>query len=194
MIQRLKQTLSQRQKRRLVDARMKPSAVLVPIYFKNGEYHILFIKRTERVPTHKGQISFPGGACEPEDGSRCDTALRESTEEIGLPADCVEILGELDDFFTVSSSYIISPFVGLIPWPCSLKVDEGETEDIIEAPLSVLMDEPCLRKQTRLENGAEVITYSYEYGGAVIWGATAQILNQFLGIWMQVAKDSKDLG
>ncbi|MFC1941066.1 NUDIX hydrolase [Chloroflexota bacterium] len=98
MLKKLKQAFSQRQKARLVDAHRVPSAVLVPIYYKQGEYHLLFTKRTEEVKDHKGQISFPGGAYEERDRTLVNTALRECTEEIGLATEAVEILGELDDF------------------------------------------------------------------------------------------------
>ena len=97
MKQKLRQALSQRQKRHIADASRVPAAVLLPIYHKQGEYYILFTKRTENVKDHKAQISFPGGAYEEGDGTLVDTALRESAEEIGLKAEVVELLGELDD-------------------------------------------------------------------------------------------------
>jgi len=116
MKQRLKQLLSLRQKRRIVDASRISAAVLLPIYYKQGQYYILLTKRTEKVKEHKGQISFPGGAREGEE-MLVNTALRECAEEIGLMAEEVEILGELDDTISRTSNYIISPFVALIPWP-----------------------------------------------------------------------------
>jgi 8-oxo-dGTP pyrophosphatase MutT (NUDIX family) len=103
MMERLKQALSQRPKRRINDRSQIPAAVLIPIYYKDGQYHILFMQRTERVKVHKGQISFPGGACEPNDGTAVNTALRECTEEVGVAAESVELLGELDDFFTIGT-------------------------------------------------------------------------------------------
>jgi 8-oxo-dGTP pyrophosphatase MutT (NUDIX family) len=188
MMQRLKETLAQRQKHHLVDPRLTPSAVLIPLFFKDGEYNILFIKRTERVKVHKGQISFPGGACEKEDATTCNTALRECTEEVGIPANSVEVLGELDDFFTMGSGYIIHPFVGTIPWPLALKVDGHETESVIEVPISALLDKNSLREQVEVINGEEIPTYFYHYKDNVIWGATARILAQFLEIWDEVGE------
>ena len=117
MKQRLKQVLSRRHKRRIVDPSLVRAAVLVPIYEKQGQYHLLFTKRTREVKEHKGQISFPGGAYQEEDKTLANTALRECAEEIGLMAGDVEMLGELDDFVTQVSSYIISPFVAVIPLP-----------------------------------------------------------------------------
>ncbi|MFC2072516.1 NUDIX hydrolase, partial [Chloroflexota bacterium] len=188
MKQRLKQALYQRQKSPVVDASRVLSAVLVPIYYKQGEYYILFTKRTEIVKDHKGQTSFPGGAYEEQDGTLANTALRECAEEIGLAAEAIELLGELDDFAT-TSGYIISPFVAAIPWPYPLKVDPIEVEEIIEVPISVLLDKDCLRQETDTLDGQVITTYFYDYQEKVIWGATARILNQFLDIWAQVMAD-----
>lgn len=190
MKQRLKQALSRRHKSRIVDASRVSSAVLLPIYHKKGEYHILFTKRTEKVKDHKGHISFPGGACEKEDGTLADTALRECAEEIGLAAEAVELLGELDDMVTIGSGYIISPFVGAIPWPYPLKAAPFEVEEIIEVPISALLDKDCMRQGTDTLGGEVITTYFYDYQGKVIWGATARILNQFLDIYARVMKDT----
>jgi 8-oxo-dGTP pyrophosphatase MutT (NUDIX family) len=181
--QRLKQALSQRQKQRIVDPKRISAAVLVPIYNKQGQYYILFIKRTEWVEKHKGEISFPGGVHEERDETLLDTALRECAEEIDLMADDVEVLGELDDEVSVKTNYVISPFLALIPWPYQLKVDGRETEEIIEAPISALRDKGYSRQVIR---GDETITsYFYHYQGRVIWGATARILSKFLDIFAQ---------
>ncbi len=191
MMQRLKQALSQRQKHRIIDASRVPSAVLLPIFYKNGEYHILFTKRTERVKDHKAQISFPGGLCQKGDRETADTALRECDEEIGLTADVVELLGELDDTVTTTSNYIISPFVAAIPWPLQLKVNQWETEEIIEVPISALLDKKSLRLETRTMDGRVVTSYFYHYQDRVIWGATAEILNQFLDIFARVLENEQ---
>jgi len=183
--QKLKKYLSRRQKQPITGAELVPSAVLVPIYYKEGQYYILFTQRTERVKEHKGQISFPGGARQEGDKTLLDTALRESAEEIGLSPDEVQILGELDDAITTTSNYIVSPFVGAIPWPYKFKVDGWETEAIIEVPISALLAKDSLRKETEVIGGEKVTSYFYHYEGKVIWGATARILHQFLDIFDQ---------
>ena len=183
MEQRLKGALSRRQKRPITDAELVPSAVLVPIYRRQGQYCVLFTKRTERVKEHKGQISFPGGARQDGDKTLLDTALRECAEEIGLAPGEVKILGELDDTLTETSNYIISPFVGVIPWPYEFKLDGWETEEIIEVPISALMDKDCWRQETKIIGGQAVTSDFYHYQGRVIWGATARILHQFLDIF-----------
>ena len=187
--QRLKQALSQRQKSRVVDASRVSAAVLIHIYYKQGEYYTLFTKRTETVQDHKGQISFPGGAYEKKDETLANTALRECSEEIGLASEAVELLGELDDFATTTSGYIISPFVAAIPWPYRFKADPIEVESIIEVPIAALLAKDCLRPETRITNGRAATSYDYHYQGTIIWGATARILSHFLDIWAQVIKD-----
>ena len=183
MEQRLKQILSQRQKQHIVNSNLVRAAVLLPIYYKQEQYHLLFTKRTQEVKDHKSQISFPGGTYQEEDGTLVNTALRECAEEIGLMAGDVEVLGELDDFVTQVSSYIISPFVAIIPWPYKFKVNRKEIEEIIEVPISALLDMGRLRLETRIIDDEEVTSFFYPYQGRVIWGATARILNQFLDIF-----------
>jgi len=182
MEKKLRQALSDRQKLYISDAHRISSAVLIPLYKKQGEYHILFIQRTDRVRDHKGQISFPGGAYEEGDDNLCQTALREAAEEVGLAAEDVEVLGELDDLRTIGSGYVISPFVARMPWPYQLKVDEWETEEIIEVPLSVLLDKSNVNRDKTILEGQEIDQYYYHYQDKVIWGATARILNQLLAI------------
>jgi len=186
MKQRLRHVLSLRQQRHIVVASRVPAAVLLPIYYKQGQYYILITKPTETLKKHKGQISFPGGAYQKEDGTLMNTALRECAEEIGLMAEAIEVLGELDDTVTVTSGYTVSPFVGFIPWPHTLKVDQREVEEIIEVPISALLDKDCSREEIKIVDGEAVTLYFYHYQGRAIWGATARILNQFLDIFAQV--------
>ena len=186
MKQKLSQAFSRREKRNIIAPDRTPAAVLLPIYYRDGQYYILLIKRTDRVKVHKGQISFPGGALDPEDKTLLDTALRESAEEIGLMPGDVEVLGELDDEVNKTSNYIISPFVALIPWPYQFKPDGEETEEIIEVPISVLLDKAYQRQETR--DGKAAASYLYHYQGRVIWGTTARILKKFLDILNQVTE------
>lgn len=180
----LKQALLQRQKHHITDPDRTRAAVLLPLYHKKGRYHVVFIQRTANVKTHKGEISFPGGTCEDRDNTLLDTALRECAEEIGLLADDIEILGELDDEASVKTNYTISPFVALIPWPYPFRVDGKETKEIIEIPISTLLADGFSRRE--ITNGETITKYFYPYQGRVIWGATARILSQFLNIFTQV--------
>ena len=178
MKRKLKLLLAARQKQQIVPAGRRPAAVLMPVYKKQGQHHILFTKRTENVMTHKGQISFPGGVYEEKDGTLVNTALRESDEEIGLRPQVVEVVGELDDTPSVESNYVITPFIGFIPWPYQFKLNDKEVDSIIEVPIPALLDKRSLIK----ENRSGSIVNSYYYQGHIIWGATARILEQFLDI------------
>jgi 8-oxo-dGTP pyrophosphatase MutT (NUDIX family) len=183
MEHRLREVFSQRQKRRITDANLVPAAVLVPIYYKEGQYYILFTKRAEWLKEHKGQMSFPGGARHQGDRTLADTALREAAEEIGLAPDKVRLLGELDDTPTETSNYVISPFVALIPYPYQFKIAGREVGEIIEAPISVLLDKDRLHQKRAVLGGRTIDFYVYKYQESVIWGATAKILKQFLDVF-----------
>ena len=186
--QKLRQALSRRRKQCIVDASRVPSAVLVPVYYKQGQHYILFTKRTELVKEHKGEISFPGGAYQEGDETLVNTALRECFEEIGLMAGDVEVLGELDDTITKTSNYIISPFVAFILSPYQFKANAEEAEEIIDIPISALLDKGCLRQETEIIGDKAITSYSYYYQWRIIHGATARILNQFLDIFARVKR------
>lgn len=178
----LKKALAQRKKTCITDNSRVPSAVLIPIFKDNGEYNIVFIKRTMLVKAHSGQISFPGGMRDDGDKSLWDTALRESDEEVGLrPAD-VNKVGEMDDEITTTSNYIVTPFVATIPWPYRLIPNEGEVEYILTVPLKALLDENSRKPETETLDGEAIESFAYYYQGTRIWGATARILYKLLGI------------
>ena len=169
MEERIRKALSRRKAERTVERGLRASAVLIPVYRGNGEYHVLLTERSDEVVFHKGQVCFPGGTREPSDPTLLQTALRESEEEVGLQAEDVEILGQLDDVPTFTSNYIISPFVALVSHPHSLTTNGREVRGTFCVPLSFLMDEANFKQDS----------LSYEYDGHVIWGATARILRQF---------------
>lgn len=116
------------------DTLLKCAAVLVPLTLYKDEWHVLYTRRTDRVELHKGQVSFPGGACDEGETTPEQTALREAEEEIGLhPAD-VKVLGRLSQLITVSS-FRVSPIVGVIPWPYAFKVAGFEVARVFTIPL-----------------------------------------------------------
>ena len=172
MKEQIKESLRHRKRQRITGENLKASAVLLPLFYDQGQYHVLFTERSDEVVFHKGQVSFPGGTREPSDSSLLQTALRETEEEIGLEAKDIGVLGELDDMLTFVTNYVISPFVGLIPYPHSLKTNGKEVKGIFSVPLSFLMDEANFKLDS----------YAYEYEGHTIWGATARILRQFIGL------------
>src|SRR4030042_702859 len=113
----LKSRLEERERRTIQDGNLKQAAVLLPLLKKDGAYHILFLKRSQMVENHKGEISFPGGICEQDDGAFERTALREAFEEIGIRPQDVRGLGMLDDIRTQSTKYRVTPVLGAIPYP-----------------------------------------------------------------------------
>jgi 8-oxo-dGTP pyrophosphatase MutT (NUDIX family) len=162
---------------------------LLPLYFQNDQYHVLFTRRTELVHHHKGEISFPGGGYHPDDGSLLQTALRESYEEIGLAPNDIEVLGELDDTPTRGSDFIITPFVGSILPDYKFKVSDFEIAEIIRIPVKALLEEGCRRTEpTMILSGRAFIPYVYAYQGMMIIGATARILKQFLDIFSGILR------
>jgi 8-oxo-dGTP pyrophosphatase MutT (NUDIX family) len=182
MVKLTKQTIAQAllgyKKKRIDSEKLKPSAVLIPIFRKEGQYYLLFAKRSEKVIFHKGQLCFPGGTYEAYDTNLLQTALREAEEEIGLESRDAEVLGELDDCATRDTNYVISPFVAFIPYPYIFKLDGKEVEQILYIPLPVLIHESRQSCHPTEDEGELDPTYGYE--GHIIWGATARILRQFI--------------
>ena len=169
--------------RRTLDRRdLVSAAVLVPIT-DHGEPHLVFTKKTASVPHHRGQFSFPGGVVEHGDASHVETALREAWEEIRLPADLVEVLGLLDDTETRATPFIITPVVGLVTGPVDFVPDGREIERVLEVPLRVLRDPAIFHTEMWQRSGEAHRVHFYRVSAEdVIWGATARILNQFLGL------------
>jgi 8-oxo-dGTP pyrophosphatase MutT (NUDIX family) len=187
--EQLKIILAQRQKQYIDDSNRVPAAVLIPLYQEQGHCHIVFIKRTETVKEHKGQISFPGGSRDTRDRTLLDTALRESREEIGLQPEDIEVIGELDDEVTTTSNYVVTPFVAVMPWPYRFTINRDEVDEILRVPMTALMSRDCLKPGIEtLDGGIVVDSYNYHYNGRIIWGATARILNKFLDIYQQAMK------
>ena len=156
------------------------AAVLLPITDHGGP-HVLFTKKSEAVPHHKGQFSFPGGICEERDASRVETALREAWEEVGIPADAVEVLGLLDDTATRATPFVITPVVGIIRGALDFKPDGREIERVIEVPLDLLRDPTIFRTEIWERGGEPHPVHFYQVSVEdVVWGATARILKQFL--------------
>jgi 8-oxo-dGTP pyrophosphatase MutT (NUDIX family) len=159
------------------------AAVLIPIFKEDGEYKILFTKRTNLVDAHKGQISFPGGRIDEEDSSPEMTALREAEEEIGLKREDVEVLGRTDDAVTVVSNFVVHPFVGIIPFPYDFMINTFEVDRILYVPFrSFLPDGVADRMMPIQYEGAVIESLSYIHEGEVIWGATARIMKNFVQI------------
>jgi len=180
-IENIRKILSSRKRRVIEHPPFSHAAVLVPLFKKDDSCHLLFTKRSEQVKHHKGEISFPGGVVDEEDKELVSTALREAFEEIGLKENDVQIIGVLDDIVT-TTEFIVTPIVGLFPYPYPFKVSEVEIAELIEVPLSFLLAEENLSEREFSRGDQKEIIYFYQYGNHTIWGATARILKQFLDI------------
>jgi 8-oxo-dGTP pyrophosphatase MutT (NUDIX family) len=180
-IDQIRSILSSRQRRVIEHPPFSHAAVLVPLFKKGEDCHLLFTKRSDQVKYHKGEISFPGGVVDEEDLELVNTALREAHEEIGLRESDVQIIGILDDIVTVTE-FIVTPIIGLFPYPYPFKISEREISELIEVPLSFLLDGKDFSERESFRSGQKEIIYSYQYGKHTIWGATARILKQFLDL------------
>jgi 8-oxo-dGTP pyrophosphatase MutT (NUDIX family) len=158
------------------------AAVLLPLYETPDGPHFVLTKRTELVPTHKGQISFPGGGFEDGDGDLLTTALRETEEEIGLHRSDVTVVGALDDTVTAVSAHVVRPFVGFVPRPYPFRLDAFEIERLVHVPLRPLVAPHCFREEIWERDGRPHSVYFFEYDGQTIWGLTARILKQFVEV------------
>ena len=177
--QQIRHILAEHKRKAILNKHLAPAAVLVPLFCQEENWHILFTQRSQKVVHHKGQISFPGGNRMRKDKSPLDTALRESHEEIGLKAEDVEILGELDDSQTISG-FVVTPFVGVIPQPYPFKISRREIDEVFAVPLSTLANKDNLSVEVQDAEDWKTSGYFYHYQDKVIWGATARILTHFL--------------
>jgi 8-oxo-dGTP pyrophosphatase MutT (NUDIX family) len=171
---------------KLIDAdgrQYRHAGVLIPLFLDNGEYKILFTKRTQLVEHHKGQISFPGGAVDEDDKSPKDTALREACEEVGLKKKDVYVLGRIDDTMTVVSDFVVHAFVGLVPYPYEFKINTIEVERLIKVPLNLFHPKNSRARRYVAEyDGSTYHGIAFEYEGDIIWGATARMMDRFMEI------------
>lgn len=152
----------------------RPAAVLVPVVARE-ELTVLLTQRPQTMPTHAGQIAFPGGKVEESDADHIDAALREAEEEIGLERRFVETLGFLD-LYRTGTGFSVAPVVALVRPDFVLRINEREVSEAFEVPLSFLMDERNHQKHARPWRGRERHYYAMPYGERYIWGATAGML------------------
>lgn len=157
-----------------------PAAVLVPLYERQGRVEVLLTRRTRSLPSHAGQISFPGGKRDPEDRNLVETALREAHEEVGLAPSDVSPVGRLDDCPTFVTNFVITPVVGVIPPDYPFQPNASEIDTLIQLPLEAFLEPGVLRETESEFNGLKYTLHFYDVGGHTVWGATARILNQLL--------------
>jgi 8-oxo-dGTP pyrophosphatase MutT (NUDIX family) len=157
----------------------RPAAVLVPLFEADGEAHVILTKRPDTMPTHQGEVSFPGGGLRTGvDASLRDAALREAEEEIGLPPTAVDVVAQLDTIATVGSRFTITPFVGLMDPLPPLVPHPGEVVRILEVPVSQLLEDDAFHEE--YWGSPDRAVSFFELPGETVWGATARVLVSFL--------------
>ena len=165
-------------------ADLTPAAVLMPLLKVAGGWELLLTRRVASLPEHSGQVAFPGGRCDPGDNGPEQAALRETEEEIGVRASDVRILGKINRFLTVTN-YLVSPIVGIIPWPYPLVLAEAEVSHTFTIPLKWLAnnDNRYHRKRTIPSSGQTISAiYFKDYLGEVLWGASARFTVRLIEI------------
>ena len=159
------------------------SSVLVPLWRDGDRIRVMFTLRTTRLSSHKGQIAFPGGRCDANDASLMATALRETWEEVGIPADDVRVVGRLDDAWSIQSYHVV-PFVGWLNAPPSPTIEPAEIDRIIVSDLETLLV-PGVWRRSRLRRGDGTFdVHYYDIDGDVVWGLTGGIVFRFLS-WLR---------
>lgn len=154
---------------------LRPAAVLIPLVLRPTGITVLLTKRTAHLKDHAGQVSFPGGRCEPEDGNPIQTAIREANEEVGLESRQIEVLGTLPDYDTGTGFHVV-PVVALVHPPLNLKLDDFEVADVFEPPLSFIFDSENHQRHRVEARGKLREFWAMPWNGYYIWGATAGML------------------
>ena len=178
----LPRALAGRQRTALARPDKTVAAVLVPLFFLGDEPHLVYIRRAHDLPHHRGQIAFPGGRQQHEDATLEATALREASEEIGLAPAHVRLLGALDDTETMGSRFVITPFVGLVPYPYEWRACPREVDTIFTVALGALAAPGAERLETWNFGGTEVPITTFPVDGHVIWGVTQRITRNLLDV------------
>lgn len=184
-LERLREILKRRPAIEIDAPEYRRACVLVPLILNDGQWSILFSRRSESLAAHSGQIAFPGGAVEQGEALEA-AAVREAEEEVGLRADAVELIGRLDDLVT-NSGFLVAPFVGVIRERIEYVLHEAEVTEVFEVPVDAVLDvtQPEVHFVTFRDQQYPV--YSYRYRDYEIWGLTGRMLKSFLDlVWQAV--------
>ena len=162
------------------DITLRQAAVLIPLCGIENEIFVIFTHRQEDLAHHGGEISFPGGRHEKEDHNCITTALRETQEEIGLPPQDVNILGQLTPLYIPPSQYLVYPIIGWIPSLPPLRPNATEVARILKVPLNCLLQPTTIQQEIGIRDGEPITIPYYEFQTWQIWGATAMLLSELL--------------
>ncbi len=175
----LLEALAGHQPLRLAGEGAVPSAVLMPLWEREGRVEVLFTKRTSRLPQHAGQISFPGGSRDPGDLDDQATALRETEEELGIPPSQIEVVARLDQILTVTN-FLVTPFVGLVSPAARAAPNPAEVAALLWVPLATVLDPSRYQDSAVPWRGMVFRQKALPFGGELIWGATGRMLLNLL--------------
>ena len=159
----------------------RSAAVLAPLFEEDGETRVVLTRRTTTLPSHRGEVSFPGGKVIEGEDLRV-AALREAEEEIGLSPAAVDVVGELDHLATVASRFVLAPFAGVLAERPVLTPNPHEVDRVFDVALAELLDEKVFREERWVIFGEERPVFFFELVGDTVWGATARILYQLLAL------------
>jgi 8-oxo-dGTP pyrophosphatase MutT (NUDIX family) len=167
------------------------SAVMIIFFHENNRLKIVFIRRSEYVGIHSGQIAFPGGRYEETDVDFRFTALREVEEEIGIKADSIEILGQLSDLYVPPSNFLMKVFVGYVKEKPEYIVDKREVQEVLEFDVDDfrLVDVVKMKDFQAYNINRTIKAPYYDINGTIIWGATAMVLTEMLDLLNQTIID-----
>ncbi|MCY3719684.1 MAG: CoA pyrophosphatase [Anaerolineaceae bacterium] len=157
------------------------AAVLLLLWPQGGSLHFVLTRRARDLRGHGGQISLPGGRCDPDDSDHRATALRETEEELGIAASDAQVLGPLDRIYIPPSNYMVYPLVAALPAPPCFRPRDSEVAEVLQIPLAFLLDPQRKRESLQHRNGRSLRIPWYALGGQMVWGATAMLLSEFEG-------------
>ncbi len=177
----IRRVLKTYQPRKLSVNGSQQASVLIPLLNRESVPYLIFTRRTELVEHHKGQISFPGGMHDRADTSLLQTALRETDEEIGVHPEEIQVIGQLDDLYTVTN-FLITPFVGILKPSPSFRLSTDEVAEVLEVPLSLFLTNEHFEIKKWEYRGKFYEVYFYHFHDHVIWGATGFIVNRFIHV------------
>mgnify|MGYP005640070345 FL=1 len=159
----------------------KIAAVLFPLIEKNNELKVILTTRSKDLPSHPGQVCFPGGKLEKTDKNIIECAKRESFEEVGIKSDQINLLGQLDDCIT-GTNFKVTPVIGLIDSNYIPVLQENEVADIFEVPLDYFIEKNNQKIEYANYKNKSYSYYQYNWKNKKIWGSTARIIVNFCEI------------
>ncbi len=161
----------------------RPGGVLILLYEDDGEVKFPLIQRPNYNGVHGGQVSFPGGKQEESDQDTFHTAVRETEEEIGVPANRIEVIGNLTEFFVGASNNLVLPVLGYYQQKPKFIPDRYEVSEVVEAKVEQLLDDRLVKnKIITVRESIQLDSPYFDIGGKVVWGATAMMLSEFKDI------------